>query len=64
MGQQVNKSSKVKSLSESDYNKIWDKLLLLDPKPGDLSKNRFLMDRTDECCIILRRFLESGEMPI
>jgi len=66
MGQQVNRSSKVKSLSESDYIKIniWVKLLLLDPKPGDLSKNRLLKDRTGECCIILRRFLESGEMPI
>jgi len=64
MGQQVNRSSKVKSLSESDYINIWVKLLLLDPKPGDLSKNRLLKDRTGECCIILRRFLESGEMPI
>lgn len=67
MGQQVNRSSEVKSLSESDYiqiNSIWVKLLLLDPKPGDLSKNRLIKDRTGECCIILRRFLESGEMPI
>jgi len=29
-----------------------DKLLLLDPKPGDLSKIRFIIDRTGECCII------------
>ncbi|KIN92736.1 hypothetical protein M404DRAFT_1009397 [Pisolithus tinctorius Marx 270] len=42
MGQQVNRSSKVKSLSESDYLvSKWVKLLLLDPKPGDLSKTRF-----------------------
>ena len=49
MGQQVNWSSKVRSLSESDwtilYNKyngkiVMDKLLLLDPKLGDLSKTR------------------------
>ena len=47
MGQQVNKSSKVKSPSESDYTIIYqkieivmDKLLLLDPKPGDLTKTR------------------------
>jgi len=52
MGQQVNRSSKVKSLSESDwtiikyvhmFNKkkiVMDKLLLLDPKLGDLSKTR------------------------
>jgi len=54
MGQQVNKSSKVKSPSESDwtYNillenlffnflfMVTDKLLLLDPKPDDLSKTR------------------------
>ena len=41
MGQQVNRSSKVKSPSESDWtiNKkiVMDKLLLLDPKPGDLT---------------------------
>ena len=46
MGQQVNRSSKVKNLSESDYiiNKKmkWVKLLLLDPKPGDLSKTRLI----------------------
>jgi hypothetical protein len=54
MGQQVNKSSKVKNPSESDwtynilikinyfYNlfMVMDKLLLLDPKPDDLSKTR------------------------
>jgi len=54
MGQQVNKSSKVKSPSESDwtYNilirkffyyylfMVMEKLLLLDPKPDDLSKTR------------------------
>ena len=51
MGQQVNRSSKVKSLSESDWtiikyvnifklNIVMDKLLLLDPKLGDLSKTR------------------------
>lgn len=51
MGQQVNRSSKVKSLSESDWTIIkhvnifnlkivMDKLLLLDPKLGDLSKTR------------------------
>ena len=53
MGQQLNSSSKVKSPSESDWIKIdilafglakgkilktmMDKLLLLDPKPGDLT---------------------------
>jgi hypothetical protein len=43
MGQQVNSSSKVKSPSESDYTikkVVLDKLLLLDPKPGDLTKTR------------------------
>ena len=44
---------------------VVDKLLLLDPKPGDLSKTRLLKtDRTVECCIILRRVLERGEIPI
>ena len=41
MGQQVNSSSEVKSLSESDYTIqiiiVMGKLLLLDPKPGDLT---------------------------
>jgi len=39
MGQQVNRSSKVKSPSESDWSIkiVSDKLLLLDPKPGDLT---------------------------
>jgi len=39
MGQQVNRSSKVKSPSESDWTIfiVADKLLLLDPKPGDLT---------------------------
>ena len=58
MGQQVNRSSKVKSPSESDWTInyffilyiniiiiiiiyiVMDKLLLLDPKPGDLTKTR------------------------
>jgi len=55
MGQLVNRSSKVKSPSESDWTKlnknnnikikifiliVMDKLLLLDPKPGDLTKTR------------------------
>ena len=50
MGQQVNRSSKVNSLSESDYiyslslkaidKNVLGKLLLLDPKPGDLTKTR------------------------
>jgi len=42
MGQQVNKSSKVKSLSESDWTIliVMGELLLLDPKPGDLTKTR------------------------
>jgi len=51
MGQQVNRSSKVKNLSESDYTInfikinykvkiVMGKLLLLDPKPGDLTKTR------------------------
>jgi hypothetical protein len=52
MGQQLNSSSKVKSPSESDwielpfllqqklaknFKTMMDKLLLLDPKPGDLT---------------------------
>jgi hypothetical protein len=40
-----------------------DKLFLLYPKLGDLSKTRY-SDRTGECCKILRRVLESGEIPI
>jgi hypothetical protein len=41
MGQQVNKSSEVKSLSESDWTiLVMGELLLLDPKPGDLTKTR------------------------
>ena len=41
--QQVNRSSEVKNLSESDYaiiKIVMGKLLLLDPKPGDLTKTR------------------------
>jgi len=40
------------------------KLLLLDPKPEWSFQNQIIIDRTGECCSILRWVLESGEMPI
>jgi len=46
-----------------------DKLLLLDPKPDDLTMPRFVStfvskDRTGGCCIILRRGVVRCEMLI
>jgi len=73
MGQQVNRSSKVKNLSESDYTikiKIFKKIISnglvtsIRPEARWSYQDQIIMDRTVECCIILRWVLVRGEMPI
>ena len=75
MGQQVNRSSKVKSPSESDCivilrffcincNNSGGLVTYIRPEGRWSYQDQIIMDRTGECCITLRRVLISGEMPI
>jgi len=58
MGQRVNMISKLNISIKSV--KIKKKLIILNPKPRDLTLNRFI-DRILVCCNILKRFKVRGE---
>jgi len=67
LGQQVNRSSKDNTLAKATglYKNISDGLVTsIRPEARWSYQDQIIMDRTGECCIILRRVLISGEMPI